>query len=136
MGLETSHGCWSGSYSAFMRWRREIARAAGFPPLDLMDGFYKSSTQAFTADEAAAALPIKWDAFASDPLVKLLTHSDCQGEIAAEDCGAIADRLEGLLPLLVAEEDRGHTGNWHDKTSRFIEGLREAAAAGEAVQFR
>ncbi len=42
MGLDTSHGCWHGAYSAFNRWRIEIAKAAGLPPLDLMEGFWGS----------------------------------------------------------------------------------------------
>jgi hypothetical protein len=29
MGLDTSHDCWHGAYSAFMRWRSELCRAAG-----------------------------------------------------------------------------------------------------------
>lgn len=39
MGLDVSHGCWHGSYSAFNRWRHGIARAAGIP-LDLMEGYW------------------------------------------------------------------------------------------------
>jgi hypothetical protein len=39
MGLDTTHGCWNGAYSAFMRWRQEIARVAGIP-LMLMDSFW------------------------------------------------------------------------------------------------
>jgi hypothetical protein len=38
MGLDISHGCWEGAYSAFMRWRQQIAEVAGIP-LMLMDGF-------------------------------------------------------------------------------------------------
>ncbi len=30
MGLDTSHDCWHGAYSAFGRWRRAIAEAAGY----------------------------------------------------------------------------------------------------------
>lgn len=157
MGLDTTHECWSGSYSAFMRWRREIARAAGFPPLDLMLGFYSDDSShysgllmslgvdpdaALTASKEAPDkrwlcefLPIRWDYFASDPLTKLLHHSDCDGEIAAADCGPIADRLEALLPKLPTGEVPGLIGTWRDRTTRFIKGLRTAAAAGEAVEF-
>jgi len=37
MGLDTSHDAWHGAYSAFMRWRTEIARCIDVPagePLD------------------------------------------------------------------------------------------------------
>lgn len=42
MGLDTSHNCWHGAYSAFDRWRKEIAKAAGLPSLELMEGFWQS----------------------------------------------------------------------------------------------
>jgi len=41
MGLDISHGCWHGAYSAFMRWREKISQVAGLPPLALMEGFYE-----------------------------------------------------------------------------------------------
>jgi len=40
MGLDLTHGCWHGAYSAFMRWRQKIAELAGYPPLMAMDGFF------------------------------------------------------------------------------------------------
>jgi hypothetical protein len=40
VGLDTSHGCWHGAYSAFHRWRCKIAEVAGLPPLELMEGFW------------------------------------------------------------------------------------------------
>jgi hypothetical protein len=143
MGLDTTHGCWHGAYSAFMRWRQEIAHVAGFPPLMLMEGFYdpkewwlmtsrpdtndpKMYTFAtmpknehggtrgisYALDEVMRRLPIKWDIFGNDPLAKLLAHSDCGGELEAEVCGPLADRLEGLLPLLPEGNGGGHIGVW------------------------
>lgn len=164
MGLDTSHGCWHGAYSAFMRWRHKIAEVAGFPPLGMMEGFYDSkewwfmtprsaegvratmykfdelvSTEgsglSFHAQQGLKGLPISWTIFEADPLVKLLYHSDCDGSIASADCGPIADRLTTLLPLLPDAEDGGHIGVWREKTQRFIDGLRAAAAAGEDVEF-
>lgn len=41
MGLDTTHGCWHGAYSAFGRWRDGLAKAADIP-LQLMEGFYSS----------------------------------------------------------------------------------------------
>lgn len=40
MGLDVSHGCFSGAYSAFNRYREELARIVGIP-LPLMEGFYE-----------------------------------------------------------------------------------------------
>lgn len=141
MGLDTSHDCWHGPYSSFMRWRRDIARAAGLPPLDLMEGFYSEGSpihdpfwrQGADSEEnsvserlARQSLPIKWDCLKPNPLHILLHHSDCEGEIEAEDCEPIAAALEKLLPLV---------GDWRDKTQQFVDGLRRAAKAGENVDF-
>lgn len=147
MGLDCSHDAWHGAYSAFMRWRQEIARLAGVP-LELMDGFFDPAQNnamalAKIAGDNANALrelltrncPIRWDSLKPDPLHVLLYHSDCDGEIAPDDCAKIADRLEELLPLLPSGEGGGHIGNWRDKTSKFIAGCRTAAAAGEPLDF-
>ena len=158
MGLDVSHGCWSGAYSAFMRWRCEIAKAAGLPPLQFMEGFY--SWTDITHDEANAAvqalgyerknkwasdllqafycggnLPIKWDCLKPSPLHALLNHSDCDGSIPASECTAIAHALETLLPALPEGKDVGHIGNWREKTQAVIDGIHLAAEKNEDVRF-
>lgn len=147
MGLDTTHDCWHGAYSAFMRWREKLCEVAGLPPLLLMEGFFekgsvydpfthlvKAKLEA-TAESFYQCLPIQWDSLKPSPLYKLLHHSDCEGEITAEDCGPIADALEKLLPLLDGDGG-GHIGPYKDKTEQFIRGLRDAAAANESVEFR
>jgi hypothetical protein len=154
MGLDTTHGAWHGAYSAFMRWRTKIAELAGIP-LPIMEGFYEAPGGT-SWDKAAEgkdqenynlwpfnahfrhthpSLPVKWESLKPDPLHVLLYHSDCDGEIAPEDCGKIADRLEELMPLLPSAEEAGHIGNWKDKTKQFIDGCRAAAKAGEPLGF-
>lgn len=157
MGLDTSHDCWHGAYSAFMRWRTEIARVAGLPPLELMEGFF--CPQREDGDKAMMGmptiflggtqdkmvkdsvkrieerLPIMWNCLKPDALHELLYHSDCDGEIPWESCAAIADSLDRLLPLLPNGEAGGHIGNWRDKTQTFIDGLRDAADKKENVEF-
>lgn len=148
MGLDTSHGAWHGAYSAFMRWREKIAEVAGLPPLRMMEGFWVRGMAPYdpatlihdrpTAKEAVdrftEGLPIKWDSLKPDPLHILLQHSDCDGEIAAEHCGPIADSLEKLLPLLDGD-DGGHVGLYREKTETFIKGLRLAAERKEPLDF-
>lgn len=151
MGLDVSHDCWHGAYSAFMRWREGLAQAAGLPPLQLMEGFYTSDS--FGPIQSAIRfgdpvtvwrdafiwldrqLPIRWDCLKTDPLIILLNHSDCDGEISPGDAGPIADRLESLLDKLPTEVDGGHIGDWRSKTQKFIDGLRLAASLGEVVDF-
>lgn len=148
MGLDTSHDAWHGAYSAFMRWRCELARAAGLPPLGLMEGFYakgdygdpiKFARQALNSETAfaniAESLPIKWECLKPSALHTLLHHSDCEGEIAWEDCGPIADALEALLPKLPSGDGGRHVGNWRDKTAQFIKGCRAAFEAKESLEF-
>lgn len=154
MGLDCSHDAWHGAYSAFMRWRKEIAHVAGLPPLELMEGFFCPQkgpagygiptifVDHSASDIARGAitrleerLPIKWDCLQPSPLHELLSHSDCDGEIAADRCGPIADELEKLIPLLPDEEAGGHIGHWRAKTQQFVDGLRRAAAAGEPLDF-
>lgn len=102
-----------------MRWREKLSEVAGYGDLRQREGFGGN---------------VAWPN--GDPLVVLLSHSDCDGEIAAADCGPIADRLEQLMPALrVAGEAGGHIGNFADKTQQFIKGLRAAAAANEPVDF-
>ena len=116
MGLDTSFDCWHGPYSAFMRWRTALAEAAHYPPLMSMEGFQLVPTKNCNL----------WEDLPDDPLKILLSHSDCDGDIAAEDCLPIAQRLEELAPLM---------GEWSARTLQFATGLREAAAAGEDVNF-
>lgn len=144
MGLDTTHGCWRGSYSAFARWREKLADVAGY---DYVEATGKYGTfHSLCVDWAGApdpellgewgdVVPHRLDG-TPDPLLYLLMHSDCEGVLKAEHCGPLADRLEELIELLPDEDDRGHIGNWRDKTQTFIDGLRLASEAGEDVEFR
>jgi hypothetical protein len=153
MGLDISHDTWHGAYSAFHRWRSKIAIAAGYPPLELMEGYYEegSMSNPFSllghrypnGDELEMSgirrikegLPIKWDNFKPSPLIELLTHPDSDGYIDWSVCGDMADELEKLIPLLPDDSGGGHIGNWRDKTKQFIKGLRTAYAARENLEF-
>ena len=154
MGLDISHDTWHGAYSAFHRWRVEIASAAGLPPLELMEGFYSESSYNHpfslldikypNGDELEMSsirrirerLPIKWESLKPNPLHELLYHSDCDGHINWSKCGKIADELEKILPKLPVAPDGGHIGDWKVKTETFIEGLRLAHKNKEKLLFR
>lgn len=155
MGLDCSHNAWHGAYSAFMDWRMKIAEVAGLPPLDLMEGFYSGLNnfgrghgfptlhcghqhQGETRQQIKhidMGLPIKWECLKPSPLHELLYHSDCDGEIPSENCAAIADALEELIPLLPDTDSFGHIEYWKNKTQQFVDGLRDAAKSGEALRF-
>ena len=120
MGLDTSHDCWHGAYSAFNRWRTALCEVAGYGALEERAGYVTGGKP--------------WPK--GDVLVELLMHSDCDGSLAADICAPLADRLESLLPALEIKGDGGgHLGGYAEKTRTFIEGLRAAAEAGEPVEF-
>lgn len=97
-----------------MALRQEIARAAGWDELREYIGY-----------DGTRPYP-------SDPVAILLGHSDCEGEIPLADCGLLADRLEDLLPNLPHENAYMSP---RAEARRFIQGLRRAILAGEAVVF-
>ena len=153
MGLDCSHNAWHGAYGAFMSWRKMVAKVAGLPPLELMEGFYEPLDSSaptlyhgIRTNEPQMSgrpylgniderLPISWDVLKPSPLHELLCHSDCDGEIPAERCGAIADSLETLITLMPDEDVGGHIGNWRTKTQQFVTGLRAAKEANEPLWF-
>lgn len=133
MGLDTSHGCWHGAYSAFTRWRHELARAAGYQVARL-EGQHHDTTLIDWGHIADKNYYGEWDTMPSDPLILLIAHSDCEGKIHPQHAGPLADRLTELLPLL-GGDGGGHIGSYQEKTQQFINGLRTAVAAGEDVDF-
>lgn len=164
MGLNISHGTWSGPYSTFMRWRKNIASIAGFPPLEIMEGFWPSIANEeqflpITGDWAqdilirqyfrAGKIPILWDELGDHVgdkrLIPLLRHSDCDGELTPKLCTSIADGLEALLPLMGTFKEvhttnptsgRADYAGTKAATLRFITGLRLAASKNELLKFR
>lgn len=135
MGLWASHGCWdAGAYSAFARWRRELARAAGYKILEphFEQPDYELPWDMFEPKNYQG----EWDSPpGDDPLLFLLVHSDCDGVIHPAQGIHIAARLEQLLPLLDESQAGGHITSMRGRTQAFIDGLRKAAAADEDVEF-
>ncbi|MFA5445481.1 MAG: hypothetical protein WC262_10980 [Bacteroidales bacterium] len=129
MGLDVSYDAWSGAYSCFMRFRIALAHAAGLPPLELMDGFFRGADK-FDRNikpDWYNDLPIMWDALRPDPIITLLNHSDCEDEIALADLPALRDRLCELKPLM--------PDDWHERIDQFVRGCDEAIEQGESLEF-
>jgi hypothetical protein len=111
MGLDTTHDCWHGAYSAFHSFRQALASLVGIQ-LDQMVGFGGQTS---------------WPDKASEPLVILLDHSDAEDEIAVEDLRPLAKRLRELSGQ--------YSDPWGKAIRRFATGLEQAANAGEPVEF-
>lgn len=70
----------------------------------------------------------EWDETPHDPLIVLFAHADHDGVIHPAQAVPLADSLESLLPRL-------RDVHIARITEQMIAGLREAAAAGEDVEF-
>lgn len=119
MGLDTTHDCWHGPYSAFGQWREVVCAAAGLGRIRDYIGFGGEK---------------KWPT--GDVITELLNHSDCDGEIAWHVCAPLADRLEVLMPEIQKSDRLSVFPYYADSTDRFIRGLRRAHEARENVEFR
>lgn len=152
MGLDVSHDCWSGGYTGFNHWRNILTELAGFtviwPP-----GWYDDAELVSNNFDFRVAYPLvlidwghletedhlrgEWEETPYDPMIVLIVHYDSDGIIAPQQADPLADRLEGLLPLMT-EEVLAHY-HWRyplvDRTKQFIKGLREAVHNGETVTF-
>lgn len=145
MGLDTTHDCWHGAYSAFSRWREMLATVAGYEVAIVKYPDSVPSEMSLAMIDWAQVGPKQlngdWDQIpcrldgTPDPLLILITHYDCEGHIRVEHLEPLADRLEELLPELEGKDGFGHIGLYTEKTQAFIDGLRRAAAAGERVEF-
>lgn len=140
MGLDTSHDCWHGAYSAFGQWRQTIAETAGYRvwPVQHDSGVCYPTIMLEWHRYSEANMNGEWETMPHDPLIVLFAHNDCEGVIKPEQALPLADALEKLLPKLPDGPESGHIGyrgGYRGCTEKFILGLRAAAAAGEVVDF-
>jgi hypothetical protein len=134
MGLDTSHNAWHGAYSAFSRWRNNLAVAAGYSLVRETEPFPRDDVAIDWERFSAKNFAGEWDHVEDDALIYLIAHSDCDGVLHPAQAGPLADRLEGLLPKL-DNEVQGHIHGMRHDTEQFIRGLRAAVAADEDVDF-
>lgn len=112
MGLDFGQCEASWSYGGFHRFRIRLAQEIGVD-LESMEGFRDGGN--------------KWDNLI-DPIIPLLNHSDCDGELSSEDCSKVAPRLRQLV------------SGWDDDYDKrqaltLVEGMELCAATGEALIF-
>lgn len=139
MGLDTSHDCWHGAYSAFTVWRNAVAEAAGYAvwPVQWHDKVCRPTIMidwGHIASENPGHLLGEWNTSPADPLFVLFAHQDCEGVIHPQHAGPLADRLEEVYPHLEAVEG-WQLEHLQNRTRKFIDGLRRAVAANEDVDF-
>ncbi len=142
MGLDCSHGAFSGAYSAFNRFRKHIAGACGgsFPPHRRADLERIRSMSDYDGEEIREDLwyfdPERVPAEHHNAMSVFMLHSDCGGSIAPWDCEEIAHWLDWCAPSLPTGGS-GHLGRLGVRGTavRFADGCRAAAAAGDGLRF-
>lgn len=155
MGLDTTHGCWNGGYGGFAMFREVVGKAAGIPyrkpnmmamefgpdqpdidwglvtPEELSGRWVGSEPTAYPS------LSRMYDPPTTDPVLYLLIHYDCEGQLRHEYLPALKARLEEIEPeydRLIPRMPAGYHG-LSSKLRLFIEGLAAAIEAGEHVEF-
>lgn len=130
MGLDVSHDAFSGSYSAFNRFRQIIAKAWGgsYPPHDdpKLDGDMVYFPTGAGDDPKHAGL------------VAFMASNDCEGSFSPEMAGKIADEMEALLPKIKELDDGGgghieRDGGYYAVALKYIAGCRLAHKNGEEL---
>lgn len=124
MGIDFSHSEAHWAYTGFSRFRRALATFEGID-LDAMAGFCSGGQP--------------WEPVTT-PLVPLLDHSDCDGDLSPEDCAAVAPRLREVIDQIWPAE----TSNWEQNREASLhrsnglllaDGMEAAASAGERLEF-
>lgn len=116
VGVGFSHGEAGWSYPGFSDFRQTLASKINIFLSD-MDGFGGSAS---------------WDTV-NDPIVDLLHHSDCDGELTPEQCRLIAPRLGELIALISDAEDP--TGYDRENGQLLKEGMELAASLNQPLVF-
>lgn len=135
MGLDVSHGAFSGACSAFNRLRQFVLKSVGgsYPPhtnANLDDNFWYWESDFGNIENY-------------NGLCEFLNHSDCDGTISPDMCKAVSDELEAIMPnmelLAKTEKCNGHIlrdGGYINVIKQFIQGCKSAYESGEELIFR
>lgn len=123
MGLDTTHGAWHGAYSAFNRFRHELALRIG---IDLKEyiGYDFGPEQGTKELESI-----------DHPLMDLFNHSDCDGILTPEQCKKIADGLDMVIKASIPDEDNYHGMSFIERCITFRDGCLLAYSRKENLEF-
>lgn len=118
MGLDFSHGGASWSYSGFNRFRERLMQHAGLGELRDRVGF--GGDVPFTEDH---------------PLIPLLDHSDCDGELSVDECLMAAPALVEAITHM--ESDQRDPDHEYDRRMglRLAAGMLLAASERKPLEF-
>ena len=141
MGLDVSHGCYSGSYRWFGIWRNELAKLAGYKIIRPTDARYIEVPDLNYDSFTDKNFEGKWRKPPKDILIVLLSHSDAEGYIYPEHTEPLAKRLRELMGCIDDESATYKIDNRYKRkqifctTFQFTLGLDKAAKNKEKVCF-
>ena len=124
MGLDISHGAWSGGYASFHDFRVTVCRATA--------GGYDKETHMFLLGEGYSRKK-------HPGLFEFIGHSDCDGEISPKMAKKLATELARILPELECFGDGPphirNQGGYAGCARKLIAACRLAAKRGEPLEF-
>jgi hypothetical protein len=114
MGLDFSHCEARWAYSGFFRFRLRLAKEIGFNEYEEIK----------TIDDP------RYSKISKDPILPLLAHSDCDGDLGPEECKKVAPRLREIVSKWPDDD--------YDKEQalELADGMDAAAASSEPLKFR
>lgn len=135
MGLDVSHDCFRGAYSAFMNFRCSLAGIALGREVNHKNLYGDMFGSEEPDNSIWEEMSVRW------PFVTehLLNHSDCDGDIPVSAQIGLAEELEKLAEMI----PQTHMGSPHIERAggtravalQFAAGLREANSNNEPVVF-
>ena len=136
---------WNGAYTAFRRFRHEIARLlecveylkelplAGIDAKSIAMISITVGTQ-FTSPAKLTKEMLEHEKV-TPGIMAFLLHSDCGGKWSPTECAQIVKLLKPLLLRLPTKIDSGHIGDWGTTTKQFITGLEYCHSNGQNAIF-
>lgn len=116
MGVDIGGAHWT--YSGFMRFREKLAE---------MEGIVLGDMAGYGGIYSPNGRQIPWDTVQS-PIVPLLNHSDCDGELSPEECAQVYPQLAELVEQLEDSYDR-------DNGRLLVAAMKAAVEHGEPLEF-
>lgn len=104
------------SYVGFHIFRKQIAKTIGIEDLDQW------------WEALPATVPLDGD----DPIIYLLNHSDCDGELTPEDCDALVCRLRAII----LSWDKQTIEKHGDRANKLCDLLEYSAETKQTLEFR
>lgn len=127
MGIDFSHCDASWSYNGFSSMRTALAKHVGIT-LENMKGFSESAI-------VGRGLPGEdWPEVEDEPLVLLLNHSDCDGELTPEELRILLPRLKVVVKEMMYENELFEYDS--DQLLELMDGMELAISHDEPLQFQ